>query len=460
MARKTGRLAGILRRAGVGAGVQVALSLPNSPAYIAWYFAVLEAGGIVVPLAPSLTAHEAREIVEVSGVRFVAASTRDWASCIPDVARVAETFDTGEGGLWRLPRSSPAIDTVPWTDDGVMLRHFTSGSTGRPKHMLKTEATVAFDLGTFRGNLRTPVGLGRDDVFLGALPLHTIYGAKSFTAAFSLGARVSILPRFVPGAVIETVARDRVTAFLATPSMIETLGGCFLEPGEERALRTLRYCGSSGAGLQAPVHDSFVTRFGVPIHNNYGTTETMSVAADTDDGFEEGRVGRPYPGVEIRIFDDDGNVLPACRPGQIGIKSPGNTESYVADPEASAKLFRNGYVFPADRGFLDDSGRLHLVGRDDVINIDGMKVDPLEVELVIRQSLPVTEVVVLAAESAGIARVRAVIEADPKRVTRRMVVEACRARLSPHKVPSLVEIRQRLPRTETGKIVRTSLRQS
>jgi long-chain acyl-CoA synthetase len=114
-------------------------------------------------------------------------------------------------------------------------------------------------------------------------------------------------------------------------------------------------------------------------------------------------------------------------------------------------------VFPADRGFIDDSGRLHLAGRDDVINIDGLKVDPLEVELVIRQALPVTEVVVLPAERAGLARVRAIVEADPKRVTPHMVVEACRARLAPHKVPALVEIHERLPRTETGKILRASL---
>ena len=457
LAQRTSRLASVLADAGVQAGTQVALLFPNSIAFIVWYYAVLQAGGIVMSLAPSLALRETQEFIEASGAQFLAAprsaslARRLGALQAPDAAHL------GEGDLWRIPHGAAALDSEPWTGDGLMLRHHTSGSTGRPKHIFKTETTVAFDLGTFRGTLRTRAGLGANDVFLGALPFHTIYGAKSFTAAFYLGARVSILPRFFPGPALQTVARNKVTAFLASPAMIEALSTCFLRPGEEQSLRSLGYCSTSGAGLRAELSAAFTNRFGVPVHNNYGSTETMSVAADRDGDFEEGRVGRPYPEVDVRIFDRDGNALPAGVQGEIGVRSPGVSTGYIDDPVSSAKLFRNGYAFPGDQGYLDGSNRLHLLGRGDVINIDGMKVDPLEVELVLRRSLAVSEVVVLAGERGGVPAVRAVIEANPKTVTVQMVVEACRAQLAPHKVPAIVEIRERLARDESGKVLRQSL---
>ena len=118
---------------------------------------------------------------------------------------------------------------------------------------------------------------------------------------------------------------------------------------------------------------------------------------------------------------------------------------------------RDGWVFPGDRGYLDSVGQLHLLGRDDLINIDGKKVDPLEVARVIREAAPVREVVVFAADRGGLPALRAVVEADPTRVTAKMILEACRARLSPHKVPIQIDVRERLERSAAGKILMSSL---
>ena len=114
-------------------------------------------------------------------------------------------------------------------------------------------------------------------------------------------------------------------------------------------------------------------------------------------------------------------------------------------------------MFPGDAGYLDAQGGLHLLGRSDILNIGGYKVDCLEVEEAIRSALAVSVVIVMEGERAGLPVVRALVEADPDRVTGSMVREACRKRLSPYKVPALVEVLPILPRDANGKIQRALL---
>ena len=237
--------------------------------------------------------------------------------------------------------------------------------------------------------------------------------------------------------------------------MIEVLGICALTEGDETALRSLKACVCSTGRLGKIESDAFHARFGVPVRVQYGSTETGSATVDLEDGFEEGRVGRPYPGVEIGIFDGDGSLCPTGAQGEIGIRSPAACDQYVGDSESTARTFRDGYVFPGDRGRLDDSGRLYVLGRSDIINVDGHKVDRVEVETVIRESLPVKEVIVLEGRRGGVPAVRVIIEADPAQVTRSVVLEVCRKKLSPHKVPSQVEIRREFRRDSNGKVLRT-----
>ena len=453
LAGRTERLARSLREAGVGAGVQVALTFGNSIGFIAWYAAVLEAGGIVLALSPTATASEATLLVETAGAQFVAAPAHAAPAETMGVPLAPTNVADDEGRLWRAARTEPLLDTAPWTPDGLLLRQYSSGSTGGPKHMFKTEANVAVDLQSFRD----AVGTGTDDVFLGALPFYATGGARTVNAALTVGGAVSVLPRFLPGAAHAAARRDGVSVFMASPAMIEALAACRLEPGDEEAFRRLRLCMVGGALVQRAQNDAFFARFGVPIRTWYGSTETYCVAIDFDDGFEEGRVGRPLPHVEVAAFDAAGNRLPDGETGEVGIRSPTACSAYIDEVEASARVFREGWVFPGDRGWLDARGRLHVVGRDNVINVGGYKVDPLEVERAIREALPVGEVVVVPGTRGGVPAVRAIVEADPARVTPAMVVAACRARLSPYKVPAEIDVRACLPRDGSGKVVKASL---
>lgn len=137
LADRTAALAAELKECGVGPGVQVALLLPNSVAYVVWFFGVLEAGGITVPLAPAVTVAEARDLLDCAGVSFLIA---------PDEAELPRQLGMAPGvppgslsgaSLWRGADDLPVLDTTPWTADGILVRQFSSGSTGHPKHMFK-----------------------------------------------------------------------------------------------------------------------------------------------------------------------------------------------------------------------------------------------------------------------------------------------------------------------------------
>jgi long-chain acyl-CoA synthetase len=433
LADRAAAAADVVRAAGIGAGGEIALALPNSVDYLAWFFGILQAGGVVVPLPPSLTPAECDAYWEQGGI--------GWAVSLP-------------GPLLRKTGATPRLveGGSPLRGD-VVARQFSSGSTGRPRMILRAGPSFSADAAHFVSTL----GIGPDDRFLGVAPFHHAYGDLSFLAAFAVGASVAPLPRFLPGPVIEAARRWRPTVFLATPPMIAVLGTCALAPGDEDAFRSLRYCVCSGAPLGKAAHDAFVARFGVGVHLQYGSTETQAATIDRDAGFEEGRVGRPYDGVAVQIFDDEDRPLPAGRPGRVGIRSDAACDGYTDDPLATAERFRGGFVFPGDHGIIDERGVLRLLGRSDIINVGGLKVDPAEVVAAIREALPVSAVEIFSGERANLPAVFALVEADAARVTPAMVVAACRAGLSAHKVPARVEVLERIPRDENGKVIRRKL---
>ena len=436
-----------LKEAGFGPGSQVGVALPNSRAFVVAYFAVLHAGGIVVPLAQNLSPDEAANLV--SSAQLTAFYATD--TCALPAATGASRFETdGIAPLWRCGCARASSDTGL---DAPMLRQFSSGSTGRPKHMLKTARNVAHDALHVVETLR----LGADVVSLGVAPFHHAYGALGFLVPLHAGGCVHPLPRFLPGPVLETALRARPTLMFATPPMLELLADARLEPGEDVGLATLAHCITSAGRLSDEGAGRFEARFGIQPKIQYGSTESLSATIDLDTPYDERRAGRPYAGMEVAVFGPGGEVLPPGERGRVGIRGPSVCAGYVDGLGDTGETFVDGWVFPGDTGYLDADDRLFVLGRDDVINIGGDKVDPLQVESVISDALPVRAVIVLAGERAGQPVVRAVVEADPEAVTRADVVAACRARLSAHKVPALVEIRAELPRNETGKVLRASL---
>ncbi|WP_165873466.1 class I adenylate-forming enzyme family protein [Parasulfuritortus cantonensis] len=440
LADRVAAVAARLRGLGVGPGVRVGLAFPNSLDYLIWLFGLFEAGGVAVPLDPRMGAPELATAAATASLRFIAATalpvTLPWPP-MPAVSAVA-------GGLWQCRgdgRGSPSETT-----GNVLVQQFTSGSGGRPKHIQRTEAQIREDYRHFSAGL----GLDGGTRFLAPSPFYHAYGALGMYATLAVGGAIFPLPRFIPAELMAAAKRFQPTLTMVTPTMIDMLGKCFLPPQDRGVFASLRHCICSTGHLSQAAHDAFRGRFDVPVHEQYGSTETLSATVNLGDDFDEGCVGRPYPGVEVAIFDSQGAMSAPLVVGSVGIRSSSVCVGYAEADHALATV--DGYVLPGDKGFLDETGRLHILGRDDVYNVGGYKVDRSEVELAIRRAFPVTYVAVLPFERAGQPALCAVVEASSQQVTPESVMAACRAQLLAYKVPARVVVKSSLPREANGKV--------
>lgn len=456
-----GRLGRALKTAGVGNGDTVALVLPNSLEFVVAFYATLQAGAIVFPLSPKLAACELAGLLADAAADCVL-GPGDLSQILAPLkaagVRVALRLDFNESELRTEPlpiNNGPKAAQAParrTTRGRVAARQYSSGSTGAPKHMLKTTRNLSHDAWRFAAAL----GLTEEEIFFGVAPFCHAYGLLSLLASGSLGATLVVVKQFLPHGVLDHIARDRATVCLATPAMLEILADCYLETTP--SLESLRYCVSSTAPLSKAVHQRFQRRFAVPVFQQYGSTETGSSAIyRVTDCADESFMGMPMPGVSVQVFDEEFKPMGSGQVGRVGIKSPAACDRYLNNAEATAKTFRAGYVFPGDLGYLDAAGALHIVGRDNVINVGGLKVDAIEVEKVLRSHPAVSESLVCGLPDGHTQTLHAIVVSPGGDLTDAELWDYCRARLSDYKVPKVIHRVEKLPRDDNGKILRKKI---
>lgn len=326
---------------------------------------------------------------------------------------------------------------APTKDAGDLLL-LTSGSTGTQKIVRRSAAS----LDSVAANMVETIGFRPGDHVLAAIPLAHSYGIEhGLLAPLWAGATVHLFDGLNIDAIAAT--QDSFDIFPAVPSMLERLADTGTRLDRLKNLRTVY---SAGAPLPDAVRERFVSRFGVPVGQLYGSTEVGTVTYRAGDARAGSDVGWPMRGVSIRSLDT----------GEITIQSPSMFGGYVDEP---ADLI-DGHFLTGDLGRLTDDGALELTGRNKLlIDVGGLKVNPLEVEAALASHAGVGEcVVVPLPQSETVERLRAIVVArDPDSPP---TVESLRAHvrslLAAHKVPRMIEIRSSpLPRSATGKVLRT-----
>src|SRR6266700_8159514 len=319
---QSGRLAAGLRSAGLVPGQVVALQLPNIPQFLAAYFGALKAGLVVLPLnpllmAPELEYHltdsaaslligfegmhaEAAKACETTGVPLYLVSMGTEAP--PDGARSAlELISTA-------PLDEPGGDVAARGPDDTAVLVYTSGTTGRPKGAELTHFQLYMN-GTVAGGL---FGVRSDDVVLAVLPFFHVFGLSSVINVFvRRGGCLSVLPRFLPGAVLDAMEADRVTVIGGVPTMLHALAR---EDITGRDLSALRVAVSGGASLPEDVMRTFEDKYGIEVLEGYGMTETAASCSFNRPGDRKVlSIGKPLWGVRMRVCDPNGKALPAGR---------------------------------------------------------------------------------------------------------------------------------------------------
>ncbi len=411
---------------GVGPGARLALAIPNRWPFAVALLAGWKLGATVVPLDPRLAGEERRAIL---------------ADLAP--ALMVEEVDVGAA-----PQTQREALRAPAPGDAPALILYTSGSTGRPKGAVIGHAALA------SANLSwaEPVmALTPEDVVLAALPLSHSFGLNgALLAPLSAGASVALLERFSPEAALDAIRRDRVTVFPAVATMFRRiLDGSGLTRAD---VRSLRIAVSGAAPCPWDLAEEWRSRTGVRILRGYGMTELFRpisyLASDLSES--PAAVGRPVPGVEVRIVE-----------GELWIKSPHAMQSYLNAPEETREVLTgDGWFRTGDLARVAADGSVEIAGRKrERILRGGYSIFPAEVEAVLLTHPAVAEAAVIGVQHGELGEeVAAFVALKPRASTRpEDLVAYCRERLASFKYPRQVTILPELPKSATGKILKASL---
>lgn len=446
---------------GLQQGDRVGIRLPNTLEFPVTYFGVLRAGLVAVPLNPGCTAQELRWMLSDSGARAVVtdAAGRDvllsLAQELPGLERVLVT-DASWDELLDAAAGRQISSPAGGEDLAVLL--YTSGTSGRPKGaMLPHRALVANLDQTAR--IEPPV-MTADDVVLLVLPLFHVYGLNAALGSVARhGATGLLVERFDPVETLAELRRAGVTNVVGAPPMYVAWS---MLPDVEGAFTSVRLALSGAAPLPAPVLQRVLDVTGHHVFEGYGLTETAPVVTSTlmSEVVKPGSIGRPVPGVEVRLLDERGAAVEEGDPGEVVVRGENLFLGYW--PDASGGPDDAGWFATGDVALLDEDGDLHLVDRrQDLVLVSGFNVYPREVEDVLLTHPEVAEAAVLGIPHpyTGEAVKALVVRTPGSRLAAQDLIAHAASSLARFKCPTAVEFVPELPRGATGKVRKGRLRE-
>ncbi|MEV7010360.1 long-chain fatty acid--CoA ligase [Streptosporangium sp. NPDC051022] len=473
------QVANLLVSRGVGKGDKVALACPNLPYFPFAYYGILKTGATVVPLnvllQPREIAYHLRDaeakaffcfegtpelpLGERGRAAFEETEVTEHFFVLPATAFAVES-EYGET-LWAaLDGVSGVFETVQTAPDDTAVILYTSGTTGRPKGAELSHQNML--LNAMVSDEMFPHA-EEGDAFLAALPLFHSFGQTTvMNLGFRRRATVVLMPRFEPGPALELMRAENVTLFAGVPTMYWAMLSKVHADGDE-VPPSLRVPVSGGASLPAEVLRDFEATFGIGILEGYGLSETSPVASFNQPGrpTKPGTIGTPVWGVEMRLIDPDWKTVEGDVPGEIAIRGHNVMKGYYNRPEETAEAMRDGWFRTGDIAVRDADGYYTIIDRaKDMIIRGGFNVYPREVEevLMAHPEVSLAAVVGIPHDSHGEEVKAYVIRIPGAKTSEEELIGWSRENMAAYKYPRLVEFRDALPMTATGKILKRELR--
>lgn len=471
------RLACELQRSGIRRGDRVAVFMDNSAELVVAVFGILKAGAVFVIINPTTKAKKLSYILNDCGVKAIVAHPA-LASVIgpvrPETPSLTCVVWTGEPAEEASPgrtfeqilseaHAQPADPGL--IDNDLCTIIYTSGSTGNPKGVMLTHrnmANTAWAISTYLGNVP-------EDVVICILPLSFDYGLYQAITGARIGFTVVIEKSFAfPYQILKHMAEYRVTGLPGVPTIFATL--LQMAPFEGLDLSSLRYISNTAAAFP-PAHIRRLRELfpQTTVFSMYGLTECTRVAyldpARLEDKITS--VGKAMPNEEVYVVDEQGNRVGPGVVGELVIRGANVMRGYWGKPKETAERLREGEIpgekvlYSGDLFRTDEEGFLYFVGRkDDVFKCKGEKISPKEIENVLYELEAVAEAAVIGVEDPidGAAIKAIVVPRNGTQLAEQQVRQHCRANLENYMVPKFIEIRDSLPKTESGKIKKSTLK--
>lgn len=440
-------LSSFLRESGIRPGMGVGVLGENSRHFIAWVFAVMDAGAVVMPISNQLKAGELADILHTARLHAVVEEAGAGLSAQLPVAATK----TLSGSDWRLAFQAgvdPQQPFTPHVPDAALVR-FTSGTTGVSKGVILSHASI--EERTAAANKVLQLGPGDVVVWILQMAYHFVV---SIILYLRYGASIAICDNFIADDIIETANRYGGAFLYASPMHIRLLAN----DRSERPMPTLRRVVSTSTGLALADSQAFTRRWGLPVAQAYGIIEIglpIVNLAHAEDA--PGAVGYALPDCHVAILDEQLRELPDGETGQLAIRGPGLFAAYLQPPQLRDEVLQQGWFLTGDLASRRADGLITIEGRKkSMINVSGNKVFPEEVEAVLDTHPAVAMSRVKGSPHPFLGEcVSAEVVLHPAAaVDTESLIRYCRERLSTYKVPQRIAFVDNLPMTDSGKLRR------
>ena len=474
------KYAASLHSIGFNKGDRLAIMLPNTPHYIFSLFSASRLGGIGVQVNPMYVEREIEHVLKDSGAEYmivldllyprvkqVQANTNLKHVIVVSLQQQTTTLAEGDyyfdDFLQLEAETPPQVDLNPAED--IAMLQYTGGTTGVSKGVMLTHRNLISNLEQIYDFMFRAIDIPDNPKIMSVLPMFHIYGLTcNVFLGFKAGCNQIILPRFDVQEVVETVKREKPFQFSGVPTMYVALNS---HPNlEDYGFDQVPYFNSGGSAMPIEQLHLFEKRTGCNLCEGFGLSEA-SPTTHFNPPFRErvvGSIGIPLPSVEAKIIQEteDGVVeVPAGEVGELVIKGPQVMKGYWGRPDATDEVLKDGWLFTGDMARMDEEGYFYIVDRKkDMIIASGYNVYPREIEEVLYQHEAVQEVIVVGVPDAyrGETVKAFVTLKDGKTATEEDIILFTKSLLAPYKVPKFVEIRDELPKTAVGKLLRRALR--
>jgi 2-aminobenzoate-CoA ligase len=453
---------------GVTPGNRVLIRSGNNPAMVAVWLAATKAGAVVVNTMPMLRAVELAKVVDKAEIKLALTDSRmadELVACAKQSRHLTQvvSFDgtaNHDSELDRIALNKPVkFEAVKTGRDDVALLGFTSGTTGQPKATMHFHRDILAIADGYAANV---LKVTPEDIFVGSPPLAFTFGLGGL-AVFPLrfGASAALLENASPPNLIEIIETYGATVCFTAPTAYRAMMRAMDEGAD---LSSLRVAVSAGETLPAPTFEEWVAKTGVPILDGIGSTEMLHIfITNTLEDAKPGSTGRPVPGYEAKVVDNDMKEVPRGEVGKLAVRGPTGCR-YLAD-DRQANYVRDGWNLTGDSFIQDEDGTFRFAARsDDMIVSAGYNIAGPEVEEALLAHPAVAEcgVVGVADEARGQIVKAYVVLAAGKTGDDLMIKtlqDHVKATIAPYKYPRAIAFIDALPKTQTGKVQRFRLRQ-
>ena len=470
LSQKINQTARGLHKLGVTKGSRIGLFLSNCPEYIFAYFGIIKLGGINVPINTFLSSNEVQFILNDCEISVIITDNELYKILEPILSQLhylkhlivvgddipgAVSFknfekESTEGPSWEMP-----------SQEDVAAIHYTSGTTGIPKGAMLSHKNL---LAAIDSNTDIIKVSHRDKIIVFLPMFHVFTFVVCILATFSRGTRIILLGSIRPFKRIgKAIMRHRVSVLVGVPPVFNALANMKV-PWFFRFINPIRVCVSGGAPLTVEVFKKFQDKFGIPLLEGYGLSETTGgICVNPLEGPQKPlSIGPPIKGVAIKILDEDDIELGVNEVGELLVKADNVMVGYYNQPEETAQVLQDGWLHTGDMAKIDKDGYIYIVDRKkDMLIVRGMNVYPREVEEVLCTHPKVEECAVIGVPDQQRGEVpKAIITLKENMpATEKEFRKFCHEKIAMYKNPKYFEFRKTLPKTATGKIRKDLLKQ-